>query len=134
MMEFYGSEAMNADRNQRAPVKLTAKTPPSAACEGQPERGHLLAVAGQQDVADQYRVVPGLALERPEPRELRELVRGRPDKSQLTLLRPAGLSAPVLNDHHLRYNALPIYRSSYHFRLRLREFQRRERTIDWWPS
>src|SRR5215471_18287452 len=60
---------------------------PSVTREGQPERSHLLAVANQQDVAHQYRVVPGLALDRLEPRQLRELVRGRPDKSQLSLLR-----------------------------------------------
>src|SRR5262245_47295425 len=55
--------------------------------EGQPKRSHLLAVANQQDVAYQRRVVPGLALDRRESRELRELVGGRPDKSQLALLR-----------------------------------------------
>src|SRR5262249_33884778 len=66
---------------------MAAKPAPSAAHDGQPERGHLLAVANQQDVANQYRVVPGLALDRWESRELRELVRGRPDKSQLTPLR-----------------------------------------------
>src|SRR5688500_8066640 len=58
-----------------------------AAREGQPERGHLLAVANQQDVADQHRVVPGLALDRRELRELRELVGGRLDQRQLALLR-----------------------------------------------
>ena len=31
----------------------------SATREGQPERGHLLAVAHEQDLADQHRVVPG---------------------------------------------------------------------------
>src|SRR5882762_6638658 len=53
----------------------------------QPERGHLLAVAGQEEVAGQYRVVPGLALDRRESRELFELVRGRCDQRQLTVLR-----------------------------------------------
>ena len=55
--------------------------------EGQPERGHLLAVANEQDVADQRRVVPGLALDRRGPRELREPVGGRPDQRQFALLR-----------------------------------------------
>jgi hypothetical protein len=48
--------------------------PPSAARHGQPERHHLLAVASQQDVANEHRVVPGLALDRREQRELLELV------------------------------------------------------------
>ena len=43
-------------------------------------KGHLLAVANQQDVADKHRVVPGLALECREPCELRELVGGCPDR------------------------------------------------------
>ena len=30
----------------------------------EPERGHLVVVAHEQDVADHHRVVPGLALER----------------------------------------------------------------------
>src|SRR5713226_6073850 len=63
------------------------RQPPSVAREGQPERGHLLAVANQQDIADQRGVVPGLAVERREPRDLRELVGGRPDQRQLTLFR-----------------------------------------------
>ena len=59
---------------------------PSAAREGQPECGHLLGVAYQQDVADHHRVVPGFALDRREPREFLKLVGGRRDQSQLTLL------------------------------------------------
>src|SRR5882672_6799451 len=47
---------------------------PSAAPGGQPERGHLLAVANEQDVACQHRVVPGLAFDRRESGELRELI------------------------------------------------------------
>jgi len=43
-------------------------------------KGHLLAVANRQDVADMHRVVPGLALECREPCELRELVGGCPDR------------------------------------------------------
>ena len=43
-------------------------------------KGHLLAVANRQDVADKHRVVPGLALECREPCELRELVGGCPDR------------------------------------------------------
>ena len=62
---------------------MATKTTPSAEREGQPERGHLLAVANQQDVADQHRMVPRLALDRREPRELPELVRGCPDQRQL---------------------------------------------------
>ena len=36
---------------------------PSTAREGQSERDHLLGVANQQDVPDQDRVVPSLALD-----------------------------------------------------------------------
>ena len=61
--------------------------PPSAVREGESERGHLLAVAKQQDVAYQRRVVPGLARDRREPCELGELVGSRPDQRQLTLFR-----------------------------------------------
>ena len=43
-------------------------------------KGHLLAVANRQDVADKHRVVPGLALECQKPCELRELVGGCPDR------------------------------------------------------
>src|SRR5262249_21741146 len=64
-----------------------AKAAPSAARQGQPERGHLLAVANQQDVADQHRVVPGLALDCRGPRNLLEPFGGRPDQRQFTLLR-----------------------------------------------
>src|SRR5258708_907005 len=57
------------------------------ACQRQPERNHLLAVANQQDVACQRRVVPGLAFDRLEPRELGEPVGCRPDQRQLTFFR-----------------------------------------------
>ena len=40
--------------------------PKSGLPAGEPERGHLFAVAHQQDVADQHRVIPGLALDRRE--------------------------------------------------------------------
>jgi hypothetical protein len=53
---------------------MLAKATQSAAHEGQPERSHLLAVANQQEVTDEYRVVPGLSLDRREPHEFRELV------------------------------------------------------------
>ena len=58
----------------------------SVAREGQPEGRHLPVVANQQDIADQYRMVPGFALDRRELRELLEFVRGRRDKRQPTLL------------------------------------------------
>ena len=47
---------------------ISLDRPSSAAREGQPERDHRLVVANQQDVADQHRVVPGLALDRREAR------------------------------------------------------------------
>ncbi|MBI3679171.1 MAG: response regulator transcription factor, partial [Acidobacteria bacterium] len=74
-------------RSKSCSRTLAARATPSAAREGQPERGHLLAVANQQVVAGQHRVVPGLALDRRDPRELLELVDGRSDQRQLTLLR-----------------------------------------------
>ena len=55
--------------------------------EGQPERCHFLAVANEQEVADQNRVVPGLTLDRRETREFGELAGGGPDQRQLSLLR-----------------------------------------------
>src|SRR5712692_10187875 len=72
-------------RYSHLPVYSSSR--PSAAGEGQPECGHFLAVAYQQDVAGQHRVVPGLALDRREPRELGELIGGRLDQRQLTLFR-----------------------------------------------
>src|SRR5262249_45207174 len=59
----------------------------SAVREGQGECSHLLAVANQQDIAGQDRMVPGLALESREPGELRELIRGCSNQGQLTVLR-----------------------------------------------
>ena len=55
-------------------------------CLSQPERGHLVAVTNEQDVPDQYRMVPGFAFDRLEPCDLSELVGRRPDQRQLTLL------------------------------------------------
>src|SRR5436853_567800 len=68
-------------------TRAIATVRPSAACEGQPECGHLFAVANEQNVANQDRVVPRLALDRRESRELSELIRSRPDECQLTFLR-----------------------------------------------
>src|SRR6202040_4482370 len=78
---------------ERHAIALSTQNPPaakataSAAREGHPERGHLLAVAHQEDVANQHRVVPGFALERFEPRQLCELAGGRSYQRQLALLR-----------------------------------------------
>src|SRR5688500_10834693 len=62
---------------QRKPGSLGAR---------QPERGHLLPVAHEEDVAGERRVVPGLALQRLEFRDLPELVGRRRHQRQLTLL------------------------------------------------
>src|SRR5512145_1138138 len=59
----------------------------SAARDGEPECGHLFAVANQQDVAGQRRVIPGLALDRRDASQRCELIGGRPDQRQLALLR-----------------------------------------------
>src|SRR5713226_804817 len=72
-------------RYSRLPVYSSSR--PSAAGEGQPECGHFLAVANQQDIAGQHRVVPGLALDRREPCELPELIVGCGDQRQLAFLR-----------------------------------------------
>ena len=61
-------------------------TVPLATREGKPERGQLLVVSNQQDVANKYRVVPGLTLDRRESCELSEPVGSRIDQRQLTLL------------------------------------------------
>jgi hypothetical protein len=58
-----------------------------AAGASQPERRHLLAVAHEKHVADERGVIPGLALDRLEPRELGELIGGCLDERQLSLLR-----------------------------------------------
>src|SRR5438034_1256946 len=81
---------VSADRADRRRVNssiCSARSLRVVTREGQPERGHLLAVANQQEVADDHRVVPGLAVERWNPRELRELVGGRRDERQLAVLR-----------------------------------------------
>ncbi len=44
---------------------------PSYACKGQPECDHLLGVTNQEDIANQHRMVPGLALDSREPCKLR---------------------------------------------------------------
>ncbi len=53
---------------------------------GQSKRGHFLAVAHEQDIADQRRVVPGPAFDRGETRELVEPVGTRRDEGQLAAL------------------------------------------------
>ena len=67
------------------PDRLRRLPPLSLARRGQPERGHLLAVANQQDVSDQHRVVPGLALDRRETRELGEPLGSRGHQRKLTV-------------------------------------------------
>ena len=64
-----------------------ARATPSSAREGETECGHLLPIANQQNIAGQHRVIPGLPLDRREPRELGELIGGRPDQRQLALFR-----------------------------------------------
>ena len=62
----------------------------STARARQLERGHLLAIADQQEVTDQRGMVPGLAFERREPGELVEAVWGRRDQRQ-----PQGFNAEI---------------------------------------
>ena len=61
--------------------------PPSTPRKGEPERSHFFAIANQQDIACKHWMVPRLAFDRREPRELPELVEGRADQRQFTLLR-----------------------------------------------
>jgi len=58
----------------------------SAAGERQAHRGHLLAIADQNDVADEGGMIPRLAFDRFESRELLELIRRRADQRQLAVL------------------------------------------------
>src|SRR5207249_11265064 len=83
---FIGSKGKVTQCAGRHPWPLRAQTP-SAAREDQPESGHFLAVASQQDAADQDRVVPGLALKRRVTSDLRKLIGGRLDQRQLALFR-----------------------------------------------
>src|SRR5271157_944683 len=69
--------------------------------QGQPERGHLLVVANQQFIADQNRVVPGLALDRREPRELAELAGVRGDQRQLAFLRQHQQQVLIVQEQEL---------------------------------
>ena len=74
--------------NRQSAVDSPVRRPPLLpTCERQPERSHLRAVANQQDIADEHRVIPGLALDCRETRELLVLVGGRPDQRKLTVLR-----------------------------------------------
>ena len=63
------------------------RTGPSTAGERHPECRHLLAVANEQHVAHKHRVVPRFSGEDRDPRDLLELIRGRPDQRQLAFLR-----------------------------------------------
>ena len=86
-VEHFCGQHNVAPQHEYSSCRWPRRQLPSVARDGQPECGHLLGVANQQDVADQHRVVPGLALDRREPRELYELVGGRIDQRQLTFFR-----------------------------------------------
>jgi hypothetical protein len=64
-----------------------ARATPSSVREGQPECCHLLPIANQENIAYQHRVIPSLALDRREVRELCELIGASPDQCQLSLFR-----------------------------------------------
>src|SRR5262245_55271178 len=90
---------------------MAAKALPSLVRKGQPERGHLLGVANQEDVADQRWMVPGLALDRLEARELGELIGRRLDQRQLALLRQRQQQILVRQQYDLAVavaSALPL--------------------------
>ena len=96
-------------------IAITVRLPSaSAALARQPERGHLLAVANQQDIADEYRVVPGLAVEYLESGELRELIWHRADQSQLTFFRQHQQQVLFGQEHELTVavtSTLPLARA-----------------------
>src|SRR5688572_26239316 len=68
-------------------ANLTSPPPLRARCgrAPQPERGHLLAVADEEHVAHDHRVVPGLAVDGFESRNLGELVGRGVDQRDLSL-------------------------------------------------
>jgi hypothetical protein len=77
----------------------------------QTECGHLVIIANQHDVADQHWMIPSLALEHPEPRELSELVGRRLYQYQLSLLRQHQQHILIGQKHKLTVTvpwALPI--------------------------
>src|ERR1700690_3716644 len=81
-VSFYAKRlepSLKTDRPEACPTSPPRKR--------QPKRSHLLAIANQQHIAGQHRVIPGLAIEGREPRELRELIGGRPHQRQLSLFR-----------------------------------------------
>src|SRR5262245_66038583 len=54
-------------------------------------------------------MIPGLALDRREPRELRELVRGRPDQRQFALLRQRQQQVLVRQKNDLAVTVAPAF-------------------------
>src|SRR5262249_4781960 len=58
----------------------------AAARTGETKRGHLLAVPDEQDVPDEHGMVPRLAVDRGEARDLGEAVGLRRDQRQLAFL------------------------------------------------
>jgi len=71
---------------RRAGSGLISSSGPSAPRQRQPESNHLVSVAHQQAVTHQHRVVPGLALQSREVRNLRELVGCGFNQREFTLL------------------------------------------------
>ena len=54
---------------------------------GQPECGHLCAVAYQQDITCQHRVIPGFSFDRRDTRQFSELLRDGLDQHQIAFFR-----------------------------------------------
>src|SRR5262245_56087830 len=73
----------------------------TSASERQAECSHLFAVANEQRVANQRRVIPGLAFEGRESRELFEPIGSRTDERQLTFLRHDQQHVLVRQQHQL---------------------------------
>src|ERR1051326_7864414 len=68
---------------------------------GQLERGHLFAVAHEQRVADEHRMVPGLAFNCRQLRDLGELIRRRRHERELTFFRKHQQQILIRQEHEL---------------------------------
>src|SRR5215471_10334555 len=81
-----------------------------SACSGnrrESECGHFLAVANQQRVADQRRMIPGLAVERLESCQLPELAGRRADERELALFRQHDQQILIREQDHLTVAVAP---------------------------
>src|SRR5579859_4090158 len=91
-----------------------SRPPWLAASESQPERDHLGAIAYQQAVTGQHRMVPGLALQRRKVRYLCELVRGGLNQREFALFRDHQQQVLIAQQNQLALavaSSLPLARA-----------------------